>query len=181
MKITHRVRRGLISRFVLEKLSEAGELALDGLFPKNRAEGRLWRELLGLPTGYEFSKQTLSTTLNRLKSQGLVKNSGGRRYRTWLATEKGKSKIKFYGYHIKPAKPDGIPRLVMYDIPESERKRRDWLRTELVACEYQPLQRSVWLGYSPLPEEFILSLQNLNLKNKVHIVSIHKTGTLNEF
>lgn len=170
-----------ISKLILEKLSEAGELALEGLFPKNRAEGKIWREVLGLPTGYEFSKPSFSVTLNRLRSQGLVSKTGGSRYPVWTLTNQGKNKIKSYGYFIKPAKVDGIPRLVAYDIPEKERKKRDWLRYELVICGYNQLQKSVWLGYSPLPEEFIQSLKDLNLRNRVHIVSIHKKGTLTEF
>ena len=173
--------RSTISKLILEKLSEVGELALEGLFPKNRVEGKIWRETLGLPTGYEFSRPSFSVILSRLKSQGLVAKTGGSRYPVWILTNQGKNKIKSYGYFIKPAKADGIPRLVAYDIPEKERKKRDWLRYELVACGYNPLQKSVWLGYSPLPEEFVQSLKDMNLRNKVHLVSIHKKGTLTEF
>ena len=173
--------RSSISKLILEKLSEAGELALEGLFPKNRIEGRLWREILGLPTGYEFSKPSFSVVLNRLRSQRLITKTGSSRYPVWTLTNQGKNKLKSYGYFIKPAKTDGVPRLVAYDIPEKERKKRDWLRYELVACGYSQLQRSVWLGYSPLPEEFVQSLKDLNLKDNVHIVSINKKGTLTEF
>lgn len=173
--------RSTISKLILEKLADVGELALEGLFPKNQTEGRMWREILGLPAGYEFSKPSFSVVLNRLRSQGLIIKTGGSRYPVWILTNQGKNKIKSYGYFIKPAKPDGIPRLVVYDIPEKERKKRDWLRYELIACGYNQLQKSVWLGYSPLPEEFAQSLKDLNLKDKVHIVSIHKKGTLTEF
>lgn len=173
--------KSTVARLILEKLSEAGELALDGLFPKNLAEGRMWREILGLPTGYEFSRPSFSVILNRLRSQGLIAKTGGSRYPIWILTNRGKSKVKSYGYLIKPAKVDGIPRLVVYDIPEKDRRKRDWLRYELLACGYNQLQKSVWLGYSPLPEEFIQSIKDLNLKDKVHIVSIHKKGTLTEF
>lgn len=173
--------KSTISKLILEKLSEAGELALEGLFPKNRAEGRMWREVLGLPTGYEFSKPTFSVVLNHLRAQGFIAKTGGSRYPVWTLTNQGKNKLKSYGYLIRPAKADGIPRLVAYDIPEKERKKRDWLRYELVACGYNQLQKSVWLGYSPLPEEFLQSLKDLNLKDKVHIVGIYKKGTLTEF
>ncbi len=175
------MKRGTLPKIILEKLSEVSELALDGLFPKNRSESGLWREILGLPTDYKFSKQTFSNTLNRLKQQGLVKNTGGGRYSFWLLTYKGQNKLKSYNHNIVPAKTDGIPRLVMYDIPEKYRRKRDWLRSELATCAYRQLQRSVWLGYSPLPQAFIESLQDTGLRNSVHIVSIHKTGTITEF
>lgn len=167
-----------ISRFVLERLSEAGGLALDGLFPRFRAEGRLWRKILGLPDGYEFSKPTFSVILNRLKKEGLAVRTRGKHYSVWRVTDKGKSKVN--SYRMEPAKRDGIPRLVVYDIPESERNKRNWLRYELIACGYEQLQKSVWLGFCPLPEEFVRSIKDLNLKGNVHIVSIHKTGTLME-
>lgn len=173
------VNRSSISRFVLEKLSEAGGLALDALFPRNRAEGRLWRKVLGLPDGYEFSKPTFSVILNRLKKQGLVVRVGGKRYAVWRVTAKGKSKVNHH--RMEPAQRDGIPRLVVYDIPELERKKRDWLRYALIACGYEQLQRSVWLGYCPLPEEFIQFVKDMSIRKSVHIVSIHKTGTLADF
>lgn len=174
-------KKGVISRFVLEKLSETNELVLNALFPKNMAGGRACRDILGLPTGYNISKENFSITLSRLCKQGLVKRKGCKRFSSWILTKKGKEKLESYQFVINPTKPDGIPRLVMYDIPETERKKRDLLRYELVACDYKQLQKSVWIGYCPLPEEFIKSLKYMKLKNKVQILSIHKTGTLYEF
>lgn len=172
-------KKNSISHFILEKLSEAGGLTLDAVFPSNRVESRVWRSILGLPSKYEFSRPAFSVILFRLKRQGLVIKTKGKYRAVWALTTKGQNKLK--SYSIKPAKFDGVPRLVMYDIPETDRKKRDLLRSELVACDYKQLQRSVWLGYCPLPEEFVWSLKNMNLKDKVHIVSIHKTGTLDEF
>jgi len=174
-----RIQKGAITKLILEKLAESGELMLEAMIPRNRVESRMWREIFGLPTSYEFSKENFSAVLSRLKSQCLVYKSGGRRYAKWLLTISGKNKLS--SYKIDTIKPDGIPRLVMYDIPEKERGKRDLLRCELVSCNYKQLQRSVWLGYSPLPEKFIQNIKDFGLKNKVHIVSINKTGTLSEF
>lgn len=174
-----KVKKGLVSKFILEKLAEAGELAIDGLFPPNRVEGRIWRELFDLPADYVFSKRNISIRLSQLKNQGLVKRGGSKRYATWSLTGQGDKKVRTY--QIEPVPSDGIPRLVMYDIPEIDRRKRDLLRSELVACQYQQLQKSVWLGYCPLPEEFIENLKSLGLKGKVHIVGIDRKGTLTEF
>lgn len=170
------------SQLILEKLNEAGNLALDGLFPRNRAEGRLWRNVLGLPTSYELSARKFSVILSKLKNQGLVAKSGGHKKSFWSLTTKGENKLKFLKTldDIEPPKPDGVPRLVMFDIPEPERKKRNWLRTNLVAANFKQLQKSVWLGYNPLPESFIKMLDELKLKDKIHIVSINKSGTLGE-
>ena len=75
-------------------------------------------------------------------------------------------------------KPDGITRLVVFDIPERERKKRDTLRAELIGYGFEGLQRSVWIGHRPLPADFIEFLDSLNLKNKVHIFSVRESGTL---
>lgn len=170
-----------ITHFLLDKLSESGDLVLETMFPKNRAEGRMWRQVMGLSDGYEFSKPTFSSLLHRLKKEGLVSKTGKGVNSKWSLTQIGKNKLKHYQNLIEPLKPDGIPRLVMYDIPESDRRKRDWIRNELVASGYEQLQKSVWLGYVPLTEDFVRSVKDLGLKDKIHIVSINKKGTLNEF
>jgi DNA-binding transcriptional regulator PaaX len=179
MKVT--IKKGVVSKFVLEKLSQTSELVLDALFPQNMVGGKVYRDVLGLPTGHNISKENFSITLSRLCKHGFVERKGCKRFSSWVLTKKGKEKLESYQFIINPTKPDGIPRLVMYDIPETERKKRDLLRYELVACDYKQLQKSVWIGYCPLPEEFIKSLKYMKLKYKVQILSIHKTGTLNEF
>ena len=171
-----------LSKLILEKLDGAGYLFLESLLPCNRAEARLWRNLLGLPTGYEFSARKFSVVLSKLKKQGLVSKQGKHKRSSWSATLAGKNRLGYLKSfsEIGLPKPDGIPRLVMFDIPESERKKRNWLRMNLMAANYSQLQKSVWLGYNPLPESFIKFLDELKLKNKVHIVSIAKQGTLEE-
>ena len=166
-----------LTRLILEKFQEAGELTLESLLPDNRIESRMWRKVLGLPDKYKFSPRTFSATLARLKNQGLVAKSNGYRKILWSLTKKGKDSLVDVVESDLP-KEDGVVRLVMFDIPEVERRKRDVTRLELVACGYKQLQKSVWMGYRPLPEKFIKSLDNLNLKNKVQIVSINKAGTL---
>ena len=174
-------KRNFFSRLILEKIAEAGELALDGLFPQNRVEGKIWRSALGLPGSYKFSRSNFSFILSQLNKQGLIRKTGGRRQARWSLTDKGEKKIGSANDFMEPAQPDGIPRLVMYDIPESEKGKRNLIRNELVACGYDQLQKSVWIGYSPLPEVFLKSLNDLRLNGKVHIVSIHKQGTIGIF
>ncbi len=170
------MERGYISQIILDKLAEARELALDAMFPKNRVEAKIWRELLGLSQNHKFKKESFSVALARLQKQGLVEKEGGRQYAIWKITSKGKGKQ--IGYKLKFPQPDGMPRLVMYDIPETDKKKRNWIRTELIALGYAQLQKSVWLGYCPVSENFIKSLRLFRLNDKVHILSIHKEGTL---
>lgn len=170
-----------ISKIILKKIGEAKAIALGGLFPRNRAESRLWCSLLGLPQGYEFSKPSFSSLLSQLNQDGLIKRNGSRKDAFWLLTAKGREKVRSFTRFMEPVKADGVPRLVVYDIPEVDKRKRNLIRSELVACNYQQLQRSVWLGYSPLPENFIRSLEDMKLEGKVHIISIQKKGTIGIF
>lgn len=168
-----------LTQFILEKLNEIGQITLESFLPRHRIEAKIWRQILGLPTDYNFSPRTFSAILSRLKRQGLVTKSGRHGRSIWQLAPKGKEKLTL-PVSLEPLPTDGIARLVMFDIPESERRKRDWLRSELVACNFQRLQKSVWIGYNPLPEKFIKSLDEFKLKHKVHIVSINKIGTLEE-
>ncbi|MEK7500883.1 MAG: CRISPR-associated endonuclease Cas2 [Patescibacteria group bacterium] len=162
-----------ITDFILETLSQAGEMTLEALFPENRVEGRFWRQVLGLPTSYRFSPRSFSATLSRLKRRGLVVNTRREKRSLWSATPKyQKHRLNQKQKMMVLPKPDGVARLVMFDIPEAERHKRYRIRTDLIACGYERLQKSVWLGYTPLPREFTELLHDLKIKDKVHIVKI---------
>ncbi|PIR88022.1 MAG: hypothetical protein COU10_01425 [Candidatus Harrisonbacteria bacterium CG10_big_fil_rev_8_21_14_0_10_45_28] len=113
----------------------------------------------------KLKEQTLRTTLSRLKKRGLVENKNG----IWAITKKGIeflknkliSKIPHFG-HLK-TKNKKKEMVVIFDIPEIRKKQRNWLRMELMALGFIPLQKSVWLGPAPLPKEFIKYLSDTNL------------------
>lgn len=55
--------------------------------------------------------------------------------------------------------------IVMYDIPDNLKKERDWFRRQLVNFGYIMIQRSVWVGPSPLPKDFLNYLKEIKVKN----------------
>lgn len=79
-------------------------------------------------------------------------------------------------YDLPPR--DHIMRIVSFDIPEKERRKRNWLRRELLACDYTTLHQSVFIGQRPLPHEFIKKIDELNLARCLHIASIEQPGTI---
>jgi|SRR3989338_1947791 len=162
-----------LTALILQTLSEIGEGALDSFFPAKYPEAKLWRELLGLDSRHEFSRPTFSVILSRLQFAGLVERRGRKRQSIWRLTKAGNMKAE----NSKP-KPDGIQRLVIFDIPEKERKKRRVIRGELTSLGYSQLQKSVWVGAIPLPKDFVALLDILNLHGKVHIFSIRERGTL---
>ncbi len=126
-------------------------------------------------------KSTLSSTLSRLHGQGLVAREGGRKYAQWRITARGRAYVakekEREAAHILPEK-DGKIRLITFDIPEQERAKRSWLRRELLACDFKPLHKSVWIGGRSLPREFIEAIDQRNLGTYVHIIGLDARGTL---
>ena len=53
--------------------------------------------------------------------------------------------------------------IIMYDIPHNLKKERDWFRRQLVKFEYIMIQKSVWVGPSPLPKDFLDYLKEIKI------------------
>ena len=164
-----------IKHLILERLSELGEIAFDNFFPSKYPQARMWRNLLGKPQR-KFSRRSFSVILSQLRAQGLVERNGTPRNSRWKISRAGTTYLQKQSSAI--LKPDGIQRLVIFDIPEKMKAKRNAVRYELVSCGYHQLQKSVWMGATPLPNDFISMLDALALKSHVHIFSVRDTGTL---
>ncbi len=57
--------------------------------------------------------------------------------------------------------------IVMYDIPSEKRRERDWFRRHLKRFGYIMIQKSVWVGPSPLPKDFTEYVKSIGLQNKL--------------
>jgi CRISPR-associated endonuclease Cas2 len=137
------------------------EIILEILTEYPRSYQRMRQEILGLPNFQKNHKQpsdeTIRVTLSRLKKNGLLENSNG----AWKITIKGLKKItrKKWGKSKNKSKT----MIVAFDIPETLKNKRDWLRKELINLGFIKLQNSVWFGPAPLPKEFISFLQDSKL------------------
>lgn len=134
-------------------------------------------------------RQRFYSLLNKLKNQGLVeKHSRDKEKTIWQLTKKGLGKLAF----LKKEKTSGVAKpsdyesekgnnikIIIFDIPEKERKKRDWLREVISAMGFSLLQRSVWIGKCKVSERFLGDLKKLDLLSYVHIFEISKTGTIN--
>lgn len=171
-------KRPSISWLILDKIGEAGMALLDGFFPAKYPEARMWRGILGLDPTYRFKRETFASLLSQLKRQGLVERTNwkGRDGWYWRLTARGRAALRSRERDALP-KSDGRKRLVCFDIPERDRAKRRWLRGELIACGYHPLQRSVWIGEAPLPQAFIEGLDLMHLRRRVYIVRVTAEGS----
>jgi len=64
--------------------------------------------------------------------------------------------------------------IVMFDIPETKKAEREWLRWHLKKFNYSMIQKSVWVGPSPLPKEFLDYIEKIKIKNGFKIFKLAK-------
>ena len=57
--------------------------------------------------------------------------------------------------------------IVMYDIPKDMKKEREWFLRHLKKFDYTMIQKSVWVGPSPLPKDFLAYVKSIGLLNQV--------------
>jgi len=72
--------------------------------------------------------------------------------------------------------------IVVYDFPDSKRKERDWFRRHLQKFEYLMVQKSVWVGPSPLPKDFLHYVKSIGLSNQLKtfkLVESYSNGNIN--
>ncbi len=177
--IAPRSPKANLTRLILEKIAEGGEILLDSFFPAKYPEVRLWRKIIGLAPSYAFKRPTFVAILSQLKAQGLVEGTLKRGRTHWRLTQTGRTTL-IEKQRVAPPRPDGKKRLICFDIPEHDRAKRQWLRGELIACGYRQLQKSVWIGDVPLPSDFVATLDALELLGCVHILRVESKGTLDQ-
>ncbi|OGY97845.1 MAG: hypothetical protein A3A43_03585 [Candidatus Liptonbacteria bacterium RIFCSPLOWO2_01_FULL_56_20] len=110
------------------------------------------------------SEATIQVTLSRLKKKGLVQGSGG----IWKITAAGLLHVRRKQHappaHSRKSHAMGPKNMIIaFDIPEKDKRKRNWLRIELVCLGFEMLQKSVWFGPAPLPQAFIASLEKLRI------------------
>ena len=129
-------------------------------------------------------RQRISKLLCKLKTAGLIikeKNKTGATF--WKITERGKSEMIKKKYNSKPnykIERSNEIKIVAFDIPETKKMGRNWLREALKNLKFRMLQKSVWIGKTILPEEFFNDLQRWNILPYIEIFAISKTGTIKQ-
>lgn len=192
------MKRGELSLRVLEILVELASVPIDYFL------GAL--EISGRPTVsralYIVEKQAgereerkiyfknlrqINSLIYKLKKDGLIQGQSGA---IPVLTDEGKDFLRelrgdvYKGYlppvnKYKKEKNGEDLIIVIFDIPERLRKKRDWIREVLRYLDYTMLQQSVWNGRTKLPRNFIFDLKRFDIKRYVHIFSVKEEGTIN--
>jgi len=125
-------------------------------------------------------RHRLFSQISYLRKRGFIeKNELEITARGKKMLEKLKERLGFARKNYKKEE-DGKLNIIIFDVPEKERAKRDWLRFELKHLGFHILQKSVWVGKARLPMEFLEDLEILGIRSKIHIFRISKEdeGTL---
>jgi DNA-binding transcriptional regulator PaaX len=68
--------------------------------------------------------------------------------------------------------------LLIYDISDVKKTERDWFRRQLKNFGFVMIQRSVWVGPSPLPRDFLDYLKRIGLQKDFKTFKLAKSYTL---
>lgn len=149
---------------------------LDMMFPRRYSK----TPLAPTPQRNE-ERQKFYALLNYLKKQGFIESKKKGRSALWKITVAGLKKLKFLNKLNMPdykTETDDKFKIIIFDIPEKERKKRAWLREVLKMLGFKMLQFSVWIGKNKIPERFLEELRNKQMLSYIHILEINKSGTL---
>jgi hypothetical protein len=123
--------------------------------------------LLGLPRFKKYSPNSLRGTMSYLVKEGFVEDCDG-----LYITPKGKNYIKKkidslkqFDFKFQKDMPKNL--ILMFDVPEPKKAEREWLRFHLKKFNYVMIQKSVWVGPSPLPKAFLDYIESIGLKENL--------------
>jgi len=95
-----------------------------------------------------------------------------------VLTENGKKKVLKYqleDIRIKPMKNwDKKWRMIIFDIPESQKKARNALRDKLKELEFYQLQKSVWIHPYECEDEINFIIEFFNISPYVRMAEVNR-------
>lgn len=116
--------------------------------------------------------------IKNLESRGLVKNhSDG-----YKLTEKGRqwfkySRVKYFELKNKNKKWDRKWRVIIFDIPNSMNRERNWLRSRLKTLGFHSIQKSVFVLPYECEEELGDLCSNIGVSDYVDIITAESIGS----
>lgn len=112
------------------------------------------------------SRRTLQNSFYRMKRQGFIEFEDGVPH----VTEKGLVRLQLY----KPAVIENAYLMVIFDIPECDRVKRQKLRVLLKELRFVQLQKSVWISQYETRDYLKAEIKYLHIENHVKIFESHE-------
>lgn len=160
------------TKYLAEKLTRKVLIDIFGLIKGTQRYTS--KEIVAI-LGSEYTPGLIRDTLYRLRRQQYI--SGGA-YKGYELTNKGKSRLNMLEFEMlqQTAIWDKTWRLVIYDIPEENRKARDTVRRLIKRLGFAQLQQSVWAHPLPCLDEFQQIRDSYGVQN--HILLIETPHTI---
>ncbi|MES2930697.1 MAG: CRISPR-associated endonuclease Cas2 [Patescibacteria group bacterium] len=115
------------------------------------------------------ARATVQSTLTRLKNKNFVirDRDGWRATKAGASYYKRKTLLSFLESPFIKSSPRNI--LIAFDIPEKRKHVRHWLRNQLKIYGYTMIQKSLWQGPGPIPDNFRKRIKMLSLSKNIKI------------
>ena len=131
--------------------------------------------MFGIPAIFPYKKQSINNAIYRLNKDVYISKRDnyirllpkGRKY-----IENKKVRLVTFDSPYKKESPKNL--LVMFDIPEIKKAEREWFRFHLRQFDYEMIQKSVWVGPSPLPKDFLDYVEEIKLKRCIKTFKLTK-------
>lgn len=116
--------------------------------------------------------QKILNALGNLERGNFIKKIGNENYKL---TKKGIKRVnfsKFFKLSLDKKKKDGLWRVVIFDISEKQKVKRDLLRQKLKELEFKMIQKSVFMSPYICEKEIFELRELLDLKDEVSILIV---------
>ena len=131
-------------------------------------------------------RQRYYNLIYKLKQSGLIEERKKEGKKFFIITRRGKNKISSLNEQSRGKLPENFYRkeegnkfiVVIFDVPEKEKRKRVWLRAVLKNLGLKMVQKSVWIGKIKVPKQFLDDLFKLKMVDFVEIFEISKSGSL---
>lgn len=141
---------------------------------------RVRLEFFGFPDFEYYKYQSLANSMVNLKKSGFLKKD---QYQNYFITDGGvqfflkeKSRLskvlQSFNFENKQNKSRPKNLLILYDIPQDKKSLRDWFRKNLIMLDFEMIQKSVWVGPSPLPRDFLEYIEELEADSWLKIFNL---------
>ncbi len=163
------------------KLTEESKRALKMLLENGALSTQ---DFIGISLKQEmpWDHRSVFLKLYNLQRSGFVTKKEKKNQSFFHLTPKGKLQILKYLQleRLKAGKWDGRWRVIIFDLPETIKKWREYLRTELKNLGFYPLQESVYITPYPVTGEIDHLLKEWNLRKYFRYLTISEIDNEDE-